>query len=89
MRQRTRIGEKITKQKGGSDKVLHIIDLEQIPYEVKENIKKNWRELGGEENKGFKLFSPFAAAPRLASPSAVNSPRTCAISDEGEGKDGA
>jgi hypothetical protein len=35
-----RIGEKITKQKGGSDKVLHIVDLEQIPSEVKENIKK-------------------------------------------------
>ena len=35
-----RIGEKITKQKGDSNKVLHIIDLEQIPSEGKENIKK-------------------------------------------------
>lgn len=36
-----RIGVKITKQKDSSDQVLHIVDLEQIPSEVKENIKKN------------------------------------------------
>jgi hypothetical protein len=33
-----RIGEKISKQKGGSDAVLHIVDLEQIPSEKKELI---------------------------------------------------
>ena len=43
----TRIGEKITKQKGGSDKVLHIVDLEQIPSEVKENITKKIIEGAG------------------------------------------
>ena len=42
-----RIGEKITKQKGGSDKVLHIVDLEQIPSEVKENITKKIIEGAG------------------------------------------
>ena len=42
-----RIGEKITKQKGSSDKVLHIVDLEQIPPEVKENITKKVIEGAG------------------------------------------
>lgn len=42
-----RIGEKITKQKGGSDKVLHIVDLEQIPSEVKESITKKVIEGAG------------------------------------------
>ena len=42
-----RIGEKITKQKGGSDNVLHIVDLEQIPPEVKENITKKIIEGAG------------------------------------------
>ena len=42
-----RIGEKITKQKGGSDKVLHIVDLEQIPSEIKENITKKIIEGAG------------------------------------------
>ena len=41
-----RIGEKITKQKGDSDKVLHIVNLEQIPFEVKENITKKIIEVG-------------------------------------------
>ena len=35
-----RIGGKVTKQKGGFDKILHIVDLEQISSEVKENITK-------------------------------------------------
>ncbi len=42
-----RIGEKITKQKGGSDKVLHIVDLEQIPSEIKENFSKKITEGAG------------------------------------------
>ena len=42
-----RIGEKIRKQKGGSDEVLHIVDLDQIPSEVKENITKKIIEGAG------------------------------------------
>ena len=36
-----RIGKKITMQKAGSDKVLHIVDLEQIPDEQKDIVVEN------------------------------------------------
>jgi hypothetical protein len=42
-----RIGEKIRQQKGGSNKVLHIVDLEQIPSEVKEDFTKKIIEGAG------------------------------------------
>ena len=32
------MGEKIRKQKGGSDNVLHIVNLEEIPFELKKKI---------------------------------------------------
>lgn len=51
-----RIGEKITKQKGGSDRVLHIVDLEQIPSEVKENITKKIIE-GAGSSKDIKFIN--------------------------------
>lgn len=37
------------KQKGGSDKILHITYLEQIPSEVKENITKKIIEGAGSQ----------------------------------------
>ena len=42
-----RIGEKITKQKGGSDKVLHIVDLEEITTNMKEKVSEKIVEGAG------------------------------------------
>ena len=45
-----RIGEKIRKQKGGSNDVLHIVDLEKLPPEIKANFTQKVIESAGRPN---------------------------------------
>ena len=45
-----RIGEKIRKQKGGSNDVLHIVDLEKLPSEIKANFTQKVIESAGRPN---------------------------------------
>ena len=44
------IGEKIRKQKGGSNDVLHIVDLEKLPSEIKANFTQKVIESAGIPN---------------------------------------
>ena len=45
-----RIGEKIRKQKGRSNDVLHIVDLEKLPSEIKANFTQKVIESAGIPN---------------------------------------
>lgn len=45
-----RMGEKIRKQKGGSNNVLHIVDLEKLPSEIKANFTQKVIESAGRPN---------------------------------------
>jgi hypothetical protein len=45
-----KMGEKITKQKGGSNDVLHIVDLEKLPSEMKANFTQKVTESAGSAN---------------------------------------
>ena len=51
-----RVGEKITIQKGGDDRVLHLVDLDQIPNEAKANLKEQIIK-GAGSSKGIEFIN--------------------------------